>query len=97
MDPKLPETEVGMILDLGPPEIQGLGTLSESQGTKILVSKILVSRDSLRVPGASIFEGGASRISPNSISGYFGPYDMPVLVAWLGDPENPKLFRAWCG
>ena len=24
------------------------------------------------------------------------PYDMPVLVAWLGDPENPKLFRAWC-
>ena len=24
------------------------------------------------------------------------PYDLPVLVAWLGDPENPKLFRAWC-
>ena len=25
------------------------------------------------------------------------PYDLPVLVAWLGDPENPKLLRAWCG
>ena len=24
------------------------------------------------------------------------PYDLPVLVAWLGDPENPKLLRAWC-
>ena len=40
MDPKLLETEVGMILDLRPPEIQAPVTLSESQGTKILVSKI---------------------------------------------------------
>ena len=37
MDPKLLETEVGMVLDLDPPEIQAPGTLSESQGTKILV------------------------------------------------------------
>ena len=40
MDPKLLETEVGMVLDLDPPEIQAPGTLSKSQGTKILVSKI---------------------------------------------------------
>ena len=40
LDPKLLETEVGMILDLRPPEIQAPVTLSESQGTKILVSKI---------------------------------------------------------
>ena len=40
MDPKLLETEVGMVLDLDPPEIQAPVTLSESQGTKILVSKI---------------------------------------------------------
>ena len=40
MDPKFLETEVGMVLGLDPPEIQAPGTLSESQGTKILVSKI---------------------------------------------------------
>ena len=40
MDPKLLETEVGMVLDLDPPEIQAPGTLSKSQGTKILASKI---------------------------------------------------------
>ena len=40
MDPKLLETEGGMVLDLDPPEIQAPVTLSESQGTKILVSKI---------------------------------------------------------
>ena len=40
MDPKLLETEVTMVLDLGPPEIQAPGTLSESQGSKIFVSKI---------------------------------------------------------
>ena len=40
MDPKSLETEVGMVLDLDPLEIQAPGTLSESQGTKILVSKI---------------------------------------------------------
>ena len=40
LDPKLLETEVGMVLDLDPPEIQAPVTLSESQGTKILVSKI---------------------------------------------------------
>ena len=40
MDLKLLETEVGMVLDLDPPEIQAPVTLSESQGTKILVSKI---------------------------------------------------------
>ena len=40
MDPKLLETEVGMVLDLDPPEIQAPVTLRESQGTKILVSKI---------------------------------------------------------
>ena len=40
MDPKLLETEVGMVLDLDLPEIQAPVTLSESQGTKILVSKI---------------------------------------------------------
>ena len=40
LDPKLLETEVGMILDLRPPEIQAPVTLSESQGTKIFGPKI---------------------------------------------------------
>ena len=39
MDPKLLETEVGMILDLDPPEIQAPVTLGKSQGTKIFASK----------------------------------------------------------
>ena len=39
MDPKLLETEVGMILDLDPPEIQAPVTLGKSQGTKIFNSK----------------------------------------------------------
>ena len=39
MDPKLLETEVGMILDLDPPEIQTPVTLGKSQGTKIFASK----------------------------------------------------------
>ena len=50
MEPKLPETEVGMILDLRPPEIQALVTLSESQGTKIFGPKI-----SSHHPGMMLF------------------------------------------
>ena len=39
MDPKGPGTEIGMVLELGPSEIETPGTPAQSQGTKILVSK----------------------------------------------------------
>ena len=50
LDPKLLETEVGMILDVRPPEIQAPVTLSESQGTKHFGPKI-----SSHHPGMMLF------------------------------------------
>ena len=45
MDPKRPGTEIGMVLELHPAEIEAPGTPGKSQGTKIFSSKFLAKID----------------------------------------------------